>query len=337
MKINLNKLSLSLVLVFVPFLSNGQTEYIRALNLRGQWNFAIGDNVRWADPAFNDSAWESVRVPGTWEDNGFYGYDGFAWYRLTFAGSLLDPDRMYWLLPGYIDDADETYLNGKIIGKSGSFPPGFRTAYKAKRQYPVPAGLINYTGKNVIAIRVYDGRIGGGIAAGPIGFYTLRNYGFDIELSGMWKFSLGDRSNWKGLEYDDEHWHNVLVPSPWEKQGFDHVDGKAWYRKEVIIKAEQTGEEWVLVLGLIDDFDKTYVNGVLVGETRDNYPFGFSSSYRTLRTYRINKNLLREGKNIIAIQVTDIGNVGGIYEGPVGMTPAKDFNASDWVRKNIRH
>ena len=318
--------------IIAPFLAKGQTEYTRVLNLRGQWDFAIGDNLNWSDIDYDDSKWESVRVPGTWEDNGFYGYNGFAWYRLTFDGSLLDPDRIYWLLPGYIDDADETYLNGKIIGKSGSFPPGFRTAFKAKRQYPVPAGLINFRGKNVIAIRVYDVQLGGGIASGPTGFYTLRNYGFEIELGGMWKFSLGDRANWKDPDYDDGHWDEVLVPSPWEKQGFDRVDGKAWYRKEVTFEKDQLGEEWVLVLGLIDDYDKTYVNGVLVGETRDDYPYGFSNSHRTLRVYRINKNLLQEGKNVIATQVTDIGNVGGIYEGPIGMTPAKDFKESDWLR-----
>ena len=271
-------------------------------------------------------------MPGTWEDNGFYGYDGFAWYRLYFDGTLLDPDKEYWLLPGYIDDADETFLNGQMIGKSGSFPPGFRTAYKAKRQYPIPPGLLNFNGKNTIAIRVYDGQIGGGMASGPVGIYTLRNYGFEIELSGIWKLKRGDRSGWKDPEYEDGQWDNVLVPSPWEKQGFNRVDGKAWYRKEVTIKESQLGKEMILVLGLIDDYDKTYVNGVFVGETEDDLPFGLSLSYRKLRVYTINKNLLKEGKNVIAIQVTDIGNVGGIYEGPVGMIPADKFDASDLDR-----
>ena len=330
MKINLKISSIALILSLVTCLSNAQTEFTRAMNLRGQWNFAIGDDLNWAKTDHDDSKWESVRVPGTWEDNGFYGYDGFAWYRFTFDGSLLDPDKLYWLLPGYIDDADETFLNGQIIGKSGSFPPGFRTAYKAKRQYPVPASLINFKGKNVIAIRVYDGQIGGGIASGPIGFYTLRNYGFDVELSGMWRFSLGDRSNWKDPEYDDRNWSKILVPSPWEKQGYDNVDGRAWYRKEVFLEADQLGEDWVLVLGMIDDFDKTYVNGVFVGETRDDRSYGFSFSFRTLRTYRISKNVLKAGKNVIAIQVSDMGNVGGIYEGPIGMTPKSKYQESDW-------
>ena len=325
MKLNLKFLPIIVLAIFSAIAVHGQEEFVRALNLRGQWKFAIGDNSNWSKTDFDDSGWDRVRVPGTWEDNGFYGYDGFAWYRFSFDGSFLDPDKTYWLFPGYIDDADETFVNGEKIGKSGSFPPGFRTAYRAKRKYIIPKSLINFKGKNTIAIRVYDGQIGGGIASGPVGIYTLQSYGFDIELSGMWKFNLGDDDEWTMPDFDDRMWDQILVPSAWEKQGYNRVDGEAVYRREFFLKADQLNEDWVLILGLIDDFDKTYVNGMMVGQTNDRRSYGMSRSFITLRIYKIPKHNLKEGRNVISVVVSDMGNVGGIYEGPVGMMTETNY------------
>ena len=40
------------------------------------WKFRIGDRLEWAGKDFDDSRWESIRVPNQWEDEGFNGYDG---------------------------------------------------------------------------------------------------------------------------------------------------------------------------------------------------------------------------------------------------------------------
>ena len=299
---------------------------VRVINLRGQWKFAIGNNELWAEPDFDDNSWENIRVPDTWEDNGFYGYDGFAWYRYKFDGSALDPGKTYWLLPGYIDDADVTYFNGKVIGKSGSFPPGFRTAYRAKRMYVIPPELINYDGLNTIAVQVYDGQLEGGITSGAVGIYTMPNSGLTKELSGMWKFRLGSLSRWVEADYEDEHWDDVLVPSPWEKQGYNYEDGRATYRKKVTFTASEARENWTLILGFIDDFDRTYFNGQLVGTTEDGRDYGFSRSFQELRVYGIPAHMIKEGENTIVVDVFDMGNVGGIYEGPVGLIRSEDLD-----------
>ncbi len=85
----------------------------RIVDLNGIWKFEIGDNIKFADPSFDDSRWEDVRVPSSWEDEGFPGYDGFAWYRLKFRISEKYSSESIYLSLGAIDDVDEVYLNGK--------------------------------------------------------------------------------------------------------------------------------------------------------------------------------------------------------------------------------
>ena len=58
------------------------------VNLKGTWKFSIGDNPDWKNPNYNDKDWDRVYVPGSWEENGYKDYNGFAWYRTEFE--LLD-------------------------------------------------------------------------------------------------------------------------------------------------------------------------------------------------------------------------------------------------------
>lgn len=287
------------------------------INLRGSWKFHIGDKRTWSTTNFDDSGWETIYAPSPWEDEGFNGYDGFAWYRKKFDGRRLSKNENYYLSIGYIDDADEVYINEKLIGFSGSMPPKFKTAYNTERKYPIPTEAINFEGDNVIAIRVFDVTLGGGIIDGSLGIYQSPKSRMLVDLQGLWDFVLvGDRE-----EKDDAEWKKIIVPSPWEHQGYRY-DGLAWYKRSFTIGAKviDNDEDLVLLLGKIDDFDKTYLNGKLIGRTNDGEPFGHSESYTELRAYTIPPHLLKKNApNIIEVLVEDIGNIGGIYEGPVGV------------------
>jgi len=64
-----------------------------------------------------------------------------------------------------------------------------------------------------------------------------------------------------------------------------------------------------------------FVNGKLVGSTKDRKPFGQSSSYLRERVYDLPQELLiRNGVNTIEVLVEDMGHIGGIYEGVIGIT-----------------
>ena len=306
--------------LLTPIGLSGQ-DWESVMSLRGEWKFSIGDRQTWAEPDYNDSDWEKIRVPSTWEDEGFHGYDGYAWYRTSFNGRELSAQENYYLRLGYIDDVDEVYVNGNLVGITGSFPPHFRTAYKSAREYPIPTEFLNFDGRNVIAVRIYDTRLEGGIVSGRVGIYINRSTSrLDIDLSGIWKFSLGDDPDWKEEEYNDSRWERIKVPSSWDKQGFYKYDGYAWYRKEFFVPKDLEGEDLVLFLGRIDDFDRTYINGKLVGSTKDFKRYGTSMSFREKREYKIPSDVIKPGEmNTIAVRVEDMGNVGGIYEGTIGI------------------
>jgi Glycosyl hydrolases family 2, sugar binding domain/Beta-galactosidase jelly roll domain len=304
---------------FALFLFATTLTAAQVVGLSGSWKFHIGDKSAWSSPKFDDTDWESIIAPSPWEDEGFNGYDGLAWYRKKFDGRELDKDENYYLNLGYIDDADEVYVNGILIGFSGSMPPKFKTAYNTERKYSLSSDVINFNGENTIAIRVFDVTLGGGIVDGKLGIYRKPKSKMLVELNGLWSFTKSqDRQPIK----DDQVWKKIMVPSAWEYQGHPHYDGYAWYKRTFTLDEKVIGseEELVLILGKIDDFDKTYLNGKLVGKTYDGERFGESQSYAHLRAYTIPVILLKKnGINTIEILVEDMGNIGGIYEGPVGI------------------
>ena len=103
-----------MIFILVPLHANNSSEWDRILNLKGTWKFSIGDDKIWAESNYDDSDWETVRVPSFWEEEGFYGYNGFAWYRKEFSLSQNLGDESVYISLGYIDDVDEVYLNGKF-------------------------------------------------------------------------------------------------------------------------------------------------------------------------------------------------------------------------------
>jgi hypothetical protein len=298
--------------------------FAQTISLKKNWRFRIGDEMAWATPDYDDSRWDMIRVPSHWEDDGFNGYDGFAWYRTKFDGSLLNQNEVYLLNLGFIDDCDEVYLNGRAIAFSGQFPPKFKTAYNNERKYSLPNEIINFKGSNTIAVRVFDAFQGGGIFDGKIGIFPIGEKNkLLVDLQGIWNFA---RTSSETQTPRPEDWGNIMVPSPWEHQGFSKYDGFARYRKTFSLPAQFTTEEVVLMLGKIDDFDKVYLNGKLIGTTNDRQPYGWSESYQIDRVYKIPKSLLKSGaSNTIEVIVEDMGNIGGIYEGRIGITTRANY------------
>ena len=139
-------------------------------SLAGPWRIRSGDDPAWATPELPDEKWATTIVPRGWEKDALPDYDGTAWYRMHFS---LPPEALLrWsnaplaILLGAIDDADETFLNGKRIGAMGEFPPAKITAWDQPRIYEFDRSLLAET--NVLAVRVSDWMGGGGIWKGPV-------------------------------------------------------------------------------------------------------------------------------------------------------------------------
>jgi sialate O-acetylesterase len=302
------------------------------IDLEGKWKFNIGDKENWKRIDFNDNNWEVIDVPSSWEDEGFHGYDGYAWYRKTFTLDKADFKRQMYLIFGSIDDVDETYLNGKLIGFNGSFPPEYETAYNVPRKYPIPDSLLNGEGNNTLAVRVYDDRLSGGIMYGDVGIYAYKEGELipDLSLEGLWKFRTGDSLAWNANNINTKEWSDVLVPAYWEDQRFPNYNGFAWYRKQFDLPDNLQNERLVLLMGKIDDMDEVYINGGLVGSSGNlknaGSEFENNSYWDKFRYYYItNTELLKVKNNSIAVRVYDGFKDGGIYEGPIGLITQKRF------------
>lgn len=127
-------------------------------------------------------------------------------------------------------------------------------------------------------------------------------------LDGKWQRDEKADGWLKGLIADGVE---VRVGVPWESFLKGNYDGVAWYRLAVRLPA---GRDLYLNLGPVDDFDRAYFNGTLIGETDQTTPKWWDKP----RTYRIPKDLIRaDGENLISIRVEDKSGIGGIKSGPV--------------------
>jgi sialate O-acetylesterase len=113
---------------------------------------------------------------------------------------------------------------------------------------------------------------------------------------------------WKNGVYNDNAWSVMTLPNLWEQQGLDGVDGQVWYRKTIHIDAADAGKDAMLSLAMIDDSDETFVNGIKVGAT--------INQYNQQRSYPVRSGILKTGSNVIAIRVDDTGGGGGVYGKP---------------------
>lgn len=113
---------------------------------------------------------------------------------------------------------------------------------------------------------------------------------------------LTDTIQWYSTEYRPVGWYPINVPGYWEDQGVHNLDGVVWYRKEIELPASMDGKKANLYMGRIVDADVAYVNGVEVGNITYQYP---------PRRYTIPEGVLKAGKNLIVIRVTNSGGKGG--------------------------
>ena len=107
---------------------------------------------------------------------------------------------------------------------------------------------------------------------------------------------------WYEMNYKPSGWRDINIPGYWEDQGIKDLNGVVWYRKEITIPASMTGKNARIFLGRIVDADELYINGTLVGGATYQYP---------QRRYKILPGVLKPGKNIFVIRVSNTAGKGG--------------------------
>ncbi|GEP98891.1 sialate O-acetylesterase [Chitinophaga cymbidii] len=108
--------------------------------------------------------------------------------------------------------------------------------------------------------------------------------------------------SWRDPAYVPKGWRNINIPGYWEDQGIRDLNGVVWYRREVDIPPSMAGKAARVFLGRIVDADELYINGKQVGSTGYQYP---------QRRYKVPEGLLKAGKNLFVVRVTNTNGKGG--------------------------
>ena len=154
---------------------------------------------------------------------------------------------------------------------------------------------------------------------------------------------------WIDPDFVPENWHRFWLPGYWADQGVKGLHGILYFRKEIDVPASMTGVPAKLFLGCIVDADSTFVNGKFVGNITYQYP---------PRRYNLPPGILKSGKNIIVIKLTNTSEKGGfvpdknyslnangqkidlrgdwIYQVGQVQNPYKDegYGSYDWITHN---
>jgi putative heme-binding domain-containing protein len=141
--------------------------------------------------------WHLVPIPETWRHvpkGELAPLDGYSWYRATVRIPIEWNGQPLKLFMESLDDARSAWLNGKLVGVSGTFPPQFRSGLGEAAAHDVDPQAIRYGEFNTFAIRVYqnDPRPNFSVAP-PIIVNEQAMEG--IRLEGQWQYQPGDVSN----------------------------------------------------------------------------------------------------------------------------------------------
>lgn len=213
----------------------------------------------WAAMDLDTSGWQTMQLPGLWENKGYPDLDGVVWFRkkVTIPGSWNDKDLALSL--STIDDDDITYFNGVQVGAT--------IGYDHDRVYKVPASLAK-KGDNYITVRVMDNGGGGGLYGDAKQMFLGTTAGQQIDLSGNWIYKIS-------FTFKD------LPPAPESPQNPDRpgvlynamihpitrfaIKGVIWYQGES--NAGRAGQYRELFPALIEDWRKRFPSG--------DFPFYF--------------------------------------------------------------
>jgi alpha-galactosidase len=264
------------------------------INLNVDWKFIQGDNLNYANPGFDDSGWKTIKVDRIWEASGYDPYDGYAWYRLkVFIPSSLKnkaflKDSLCFYM-GKINNFDQSFLNGKMLGVNGKNVPAETLAdelftkapqnlWDFKRYYTLSVNdpRILWDQENIIAVRVFDEGGQGGMYTGDqtIAMKKISDYLHIENNKSPYVYQKGKINKTISLQNSSV---SYLIEGEFIINAVNKLDGKVIYnlKKQLALKPGEK-QEFKIELKQLDqsalisyqfDFSKTGTNLVVADET----------------------------------------------------------------------
>lgn len=110
----------------------------------------VGKNKGWTSPDFDHRAWPLLRIRALWDEQGYAGYLGYAWYRVWYQAPDLPPGKRALLAFGSVDESAWVYVNGTLCGVHDIEPDvGFQERFLVDVTRALKPGR-----NNLIAVRV---------------------------------------------------------------------------------------------------------------------------------------------------------------------------------------
>jgi sialate O-acetylesterase len=121
---------------------------------------------------------------------------------------------------------------------------------------------------------------------------------------------------WYDPAYVPKEWRQIGIPGYWEDQGLRDLNGVVWYRREIDVPQSMINKPAKVFLGRIVDADALYINGKEVGNTTYQYP---------QRRYPVPDGVLKPGKNLLVVRVTNnFGKGGFVPDKPYSLIAGND-------------
>ena len=136
--------------------------------------------------------------------------------------------------------------------------------------------------------------------------------------------------------FPDAHWKREVEPrqNPGKTVATDRNNPLVWYCRSFDFAHEPEGA-YALKMGPVDDVDRTYLNGHLIGSTGD-FRSPLAQAYDRVRLYAFQGDKLNRGPNLILVQVKgySVDVKWGLYVDRVVLGPASDIIA-DFYASNF--
>ena len=132
----------------------------------------------------------------------------------------------------------------------------------------------------------------------------------------------GTDTLYAATNFDHSAWMEIDLPALWENTPFGAFDGSVWFRKTIEVPADLAGKSLTLNVAPSDDHDQAWVNGVCVGK---------SGQWGVPRNYAIPAGIVKAGKNVITLRVSDYQGAGGFN----GKTEDFTLSATDGTKMDI--
>ena len=318
------------------------------------------EDGQWTDPGLKDDNLVAattvadnpqMNLPQTWEQDALRGFDGVVVFQrmVEIPADLAGMNLKLEL--GAIDDMDQTYFNGQLVGQN--MKSGF---WNKERNYKIPADLVKQ-GENILTVSVFDTGGGGGFTSNPdkMRIIATDKIAETIPLAGSWSYlPLAEINNGKIYLYEgtladyksrpkvdmtyNSHTPTVLYNAMIHPLVPYKIKGAIWYQGESNV--QRAAEYETLFPKMIESWRSQWGQG--------DFPFYFVqiAPYNYGNPEGIASAQLRDAQrkslrvaNTGMVVTLDIGNVNNIHPGnkqEVGSrlakwALAKDYGKSDTV------